>query len=330
MELQFKVLPAAKCTKKDVISAIDIYCKSVDSGSMTDTNQIKDYIWNSNNHNEESRTMFFYLLFGNENTVDGFAEFGYLPQNQVLVLDYLCTCKRNHVLFYNFYHMVIQEIEAKLKRKGQFIRYIITELSLKQANGKLLDADSNYFRQLLSTENYILLKYPYYQPPLFQYEQAQEFNLAMKLMSVDNSTPLTLDKEQYLSIINELYYSHYLSWYRNFQDGDQFEKKIDKIFLHIKNEIIADKKSNPIALVQCKLFDEGQCDKFTAENITLTSVKKKKWKKILTISSWVTLSILTFIVCFFFPFNNVISSICSFFTIIAGIISIIAVRKDIF
>ena len=45
--LQFSVLPAIKCPKKDVIAALDIYCKTVDQGSMTDTNQIKDYIWNS-------------------------------------------------------------------------------------------------------------------------------------------------------------------------------------------------------------------------------------------------------------------------------------------
>ena len=165
MLLQFKVIPAGKCPKKDVLEAIEIYCKTVDSGSMTDTNQIKDYIWNPKAHSHETRSMFFYLLYGNNDIVDGYAEFAYLPKNQVLVLDYLYTRQRNHVLFYNFYHMVIQEIEETLKKRGQFVRYIITELSLAQKDGKLIDADSNYFRHLLSNENYRLLKYPYYQPP---------------------------------------------------------------------------------------------------------------------------------------------------------------------
>lgn len=30
MVTQFEVIPAAKCSKRDVISALDIYCKSVD------------------------------------------------------------------------------------------------------------------------------------------------------------------------------------------------------------------------------------------------------------------------------------------------------------
>ena len=64
MLLQFKVVPAAKCPKKDVIAAIEIYCKTVDSGSMTDTNQIKDYIWNPKEHSQEPRTMFFICCMG--------------------------------------------------------------------------------------------------------------------------------------------------------------------------------------------------------------------------------------------------------------------------
>ena len=49
MIIQFEVIPAIKCSKKDVISAIDIYCKSVDTNSKTDTNEIKDYIEYYNN-----------------------------------------------------------------------------------------------------------------------------------------------------------------------------------------------------------------------------------------------------------------------------------------
>lgn len=41
MTLNFEVRLAAKCPKKDVITAIGIYSASVDSSSRTDTNQIK-------------------------------------------------------------------------------------------------------------------------------------------------------------------------------------------------------------------------------------------------------------------------------------------------
>lgn len=327
MLLEFKTVPATKCPKRDVITALDIYCKCVDTGSLTDTNQIKDYIWNAKTHSQEPRTMFFYLLYSGDNSVEGFSEFAYLPENQVLVLDYLCTRQRNHVMFYNFYHMAIQEIEESLKKTGQFIRYIITELSLAKVDGKLVDIDSNYFRHLLSNENFQLIKYPYYQPPLLQQEQEQEFNLAIKLNSVDDSSLLTLQTAKYLSIVRELYYAHYLAWFRNFP---QFDTIIDRLQSRIESEILLNKESGPITLVQCKLFEEGQCPKFTAENVTLPRVKRRMWKIRILIFAWILLTILTFLLCVIPTFSVVTTILCSFFTIIAGIISIASIRKDFF
>lgn len=324
--LQFNVLPASKCPKRDVLAAIDIYCKSVDQGSLTDTNQIMDYIWNFGSHIDEKRSMFFYILYDQKSDVIGFAEYAYLPHNQVLVLDYLCTKQRNHMLFYNFYHMVCQEITDTLKKKGQFIRYIITELSLSQKDGKLIDVDSNYFRHLLSNENYRLLKYPYYQPPLLKHEEATEFNIAIKLLSSDTND-FSLSQSQYLAIIKELYIAHYLAW---FQSDDSFEGIINGLLSRIENELPKNDPNDGIALIQCHLFDEGQCPKFTAENITIPREKKKKWKLIILIITWILLSIGTFILSVVPEFNKVSTNLCSFLTILAGIISLVSFKHELF
>lgn len=326
MLLQFNVLAASKCPKKDVIAALDIYCKTVDQGSLTDTNQIKDYIWNSKDHICENRSMFFYIFYDQENNVIGFAEYAYLPQNQVLVLDYLCTHQRNHMLFYNFYHMVLQEITEELKKRGQFIRYLITELSLKQKDGKLIDVDSNYFRHLLSNENFRLLKYPYYQPPLLKYDETEEFNIAIKLLSTDKGD-FTLSNTQYLSIIEELYISHYQEWYRN---DNSFESRINDLLLQIKSEISKNEDSNGIALIQCHLFEEGQCPKFTAENVTIPRERKKKLKSAFLVAIWILFSIGTFILCIVPCFNEVATVLCSFLTIIAGVTSVVSFRRELF
>ncbi len=326
MLLQFSILPASKCSKTDVIAALDIYCKTVDPGSLTDTNQIKDYIWNSKNHCNEKRIMFFYILYDQHNNVTGFAEYAYLPQNQVLVLDYLCTQQRNHMLFYNFYHMALQEITDTLKKKGQFIRYIITELSLNQREGKLVDQDSNYFRHLLSNENFRLLKYPYYQPPLLSFEKAEEYNIAAKLLST-NSNDFVLNKAQYLSIIEELYMAHYLEWFR----GDSsYSNVIDELLLRIRKEMPRNETSDGIALIQCHLFEEGQCPKFTAENVTIPRQRKRKWNAIFLVFTWTLLSILTFILCFIPELNKALAVICSFLTIIPGLISLVSFRRELF
>lgn len=327
MDLQFQTIPASKCPKKDVLAAIDIYCKTVDPGSITDTNQIKDYIWNAKSHSHEERTMFFYLLYSSDHKVEGFSEFAYLPQNQVLVLDYLCTRQRNHVLFYNFYHMVLQDIEGTLHSRGQFIRYAITELSLTKLDGKLADTDSNYFRHLLSNENYTLLKYPYYQPPLLEFEKAQEFNLAIKLFSSEERELLTLDKAQYLSIVRELYNQHYATWFHMRSD---FQLLINELLMQIEHEIIQNSESSPIALVQCALFEDGQCPKLSSENITLPRVKKKKWKGRFVVSLWIMLTVLTFAFCVIPQLSQIAAITCSFLTIIAGIISIVSFRREFF
>ena len=328
MIIRFRVAQASKCPQKDVVEALDIYCKSVDANSFTDTNQIKEYIWNHRKHNTEKRKMFFFLLYDQDENVIGFSEFGYLPENKVLVLDYLCTKQRNHVLFYNFYHMVLQEITELLKSSGCYIRYILTELSTNQLDGRLIDEDSNYFRHLLSNESFRLLKYPYYQPPLFPHEDAQEFNIAIKSLSME-SGHVSISQAQYLAIIRELFFSHYLRWYDNFLNTAKYKANIGKLLERIEKEIPSDIDSKSIAFIQCSLFEEGQCPKFTAENITIARQHKKKWKARASILVWTILSICTFALSVHPILSHISAVLCSFFTILAGIITVFSFRKEL-
>ena len=330
MTLQFRAVPAEKCPPRDVNAALDIYVHTVDIGSMTDTNQIKDYIWNPKKHKKESRKMFFYIFYGNDGAVQGFSEFAYLPKSNVLVLDYLCTRQKNHMLFYNFYHMALQDIEDKLRAKGEFVRFIITELSLRKIDEKLIDHDSNFFRHLLSNESYQLLKYPYYQPPLLPDEMPTEFNLSIKLLSAEAERSFILEKEQYLQIVHELYFAHYLDWHQNFEKGRHPEEKIKELFARIKQEIPQDKESEIIDLIQCKLYEDGQCPKFTAENITIPRLKKQKWRKRIVLCACVLFALLTFLVCIIPLFSKISTTMCSFLTIVAGIITAVSYRKELF
>lgn len=327
MELQFRIAPAAKCPQRDVIIALDIYSKTVDPDSFTDTNQIKDHIWNPDVHKKDRRTMFFYLLYDGRNSVAGYAEFAFLPENQVLFLDYLCTKTRNHLLFYNFYHMVVSEIEEILRKKGIYVRYVMTEFSLAKADDKLINVDSNYYRHLLSNEDFKLLRYPYYQPSLHKDDHPREFNLAIKLVSNDKQILFSLEKNQYLSIIKELYIEHYLAWYSSVP---QYDVMLEELLIRIEREIHEEKKGTAIELVQCSLFDEGQCPKYTADNITLPRVRKKILKTFFSILAWIILSVLTFIFILLPRFNSAVAAACSFFTIIAGIITILTYVRDSF
>ena len=330
LQIQFTVIPAYKCKEKDIIKSLDIYCQSVDEGSLTDTNQIKDYILNPKRHENENRSMFFYLLYGADNTVEGFAELGYLPKNQVLVLDYICTSKRSNVQFYSFYNLILQETEDTLKKQSKFIRYVLTELSLKQRDGKLIDRDSNYFRHLLSNENYHLLNLPYYQPPLSDNEEQQEFNLAIKLLSVDSDSLPGLSQEKYLSIVYELYYSHYLAWYQNYMPKETIEKVFDTLYKRIQSEFPVELQFKPFEMVQCYLFEDGQCPKLSVDNYTIPRIKKRKQKKFFITMFWFFFSVLTLIFCIFPPFSKYVLVACSFLTIVPGIISIFSLKTTFF
>lgn len=322
MTLSFEVRPADKCSKRDVIAAIGIYSESVDSSSRTDTNQIKHNIFDAKNHQTEQRDLFFYLFYGNDGSVEGFAEFAFLRKSAALIVDYLCTKERNHMLFYNFYHMVLYEIERELQKRGLFIEYIVTELSLTQVGGKLIDRDSNYFRHLLSNEDFKLLKYPYYQPPLQKDGKPEEFNLAIKRYTRDADGTFLLKKDKYLRIVEDIYTAHYLEWYRNDWDGEPYKKIVDELLSRIRSEFLPDTAPETIALVQCKLFEEGQCPKYEAENYTLSTGRKRKHGKVIIILVWLILSVITAMLCNFSIFAEWSARLCAFLTIIPGLISL--------
>lgn len=320
-----------KSSKRDVTKALDIYIQNVDEGSYTNTNQILDYIYNPQNHKSEPRKMFFYILYNMNGEVEGFSEFAYLPQNNVLVIDYICTINRSNVQFYCFYQMVKQEIEETLKKNGEHVKYYVTELSLNQVDGKLIDYDSNFFRHMLSNENYMKLPFPYYQPPLAEdIEDIQEFSLAISLNSNNATDAIFFKKDKYLQILKELYYSHYLDWFGNYCNRKEYVTLLDKIYAKISSEISEDGKGIELALVQCKLYEKGQCPKISIENITLPRLKKQRRKNIVTFSIWILFSALTFCVCVVPCLSEYTTVVCSFLTIIAGIISIITARKDLF
>ena len=116
-------------------------------------------------------------------------------------------------------------------------------------------------------------------------------------------------------------------WYRS---DDAFEPKINDLLVRIKNEILKNEASDGIALIQCHLFEEGQCPKFTAENVTIPRERKRKMKSAILVAIWILFSICTFILCIVPCFNEVTTVLCSFLTIIAGIISVISFRRELF
>jgi len=279
-EIKFSIKVAKKASKKDLAAALAIYVDSVDSNGITKTNEILYYIENSKI--DEKREMFFYVLY-NDSEVCGFAEAGYLHDVDAIIIDYLCTNPRNPTLFFNFYNLMISAIENSI---GKSSTYRITELTTTtNSENKLCDADSNYFRKMLSFENFKIVRAPYYCPSLClrKNEKEQEYNLAI------NGNLTSLSKSAFLAIVKSLYYDHNLTWYLKFDEdlSNEAVVHIDYLFKKVQDEL--SKKDvvydAEFLLVNCKIYDEGNCTHVDTQNITRKRRLKKRFRRFLLLSA---------------------------------------------
>lgn len=327
MNVCYNIKNAYKAKQSDLIKALSIYAKTADKFAQTDTNQIMDYI--SKKYNE-NRVMFFFVLYLN-GEVCGFAEYAYLKENKVLMLDYLCTENRNHTLFYNFYQMIFEEINRILNSKKLFIEFIVTELSLLKHGKKLIEKDSNYFRQILSFEQFHILNIPYKQPYLGKKLEFFEYSLAIKANCYEDISHI-YNKNFYMSLISEIYKEHYLQWYLHYTDNKKelIEAFNDNIAL-LNKEYPSEAYVEEIYSVNCRLFDKGICNQIKPETITLSKQRKKNIKKYLVCTIWILLSISSILLCYFqdeLSITKYISTFVNAITMITGIIALLPSKKN--
>lgn len=327
MEINYRIKSVTSVKDRDLTKALDIYIHSVDEQSDTSTSEIRTYIQDKY---QEDRQMFFYILYAN-NQVVGYAEYGYLSKTHVLFIDYICTNPRNHTYFYNFYHMLFEDISERLQRKSQYIKYIVTELSLKKDNDDIyIDKDSNYFRQLLTMEEFKILKAPYYQPALnsLNVEHPLEFNIAIKPLINGVFKNTNLEKEFYLDLIKDIYYNHYALWYKHFMDSNIVDNHLNILLKRIEKEFPNEIVIDDITLVNCVLFQNGLCKQVNTENITLKKERTKALKLWLARIMGLAFAVITFVACCIDSLGDGVAIVCSFLTIISALISIMQFMKE--
>lgn len=327
MDANYSIKLIKSVKSKDLTEALDIYIHTIDEGSETSTIQIRDYIQNKYN---DKREMFFYILYVNTAVV-GFAEYGYLPQSEVLLIDYICTKPRNHTYFYNFYHMLFEDISELLKKKSHYIKYIVTELSLKKdSENKYIDVDSNYYRQLFTMEGFKILRTPYYQPYCNMKGELSisDFNLVIKPL-INGLFPKTyIDAIFYQELMADIYMNHYAAWYEKYINPNDVDQFFTNLLDKVKKEFTNNIEISDITLVNCTLFQKGLCQQVSTENITL------KKKQIYYAKQWairilcVIFSALTYFFCYFKHFDSIETFICSLLTILSSVISLWQFMKE--
>ena len=304
MDANYSIKLIKSVKNKDLTEALDIYIHTVDEGSETSTVQIRDYIQNKYN---DKREMFFYILYVN-NVVVGFAEYGYLPQSEILLIDYICTRPRNHTYFYNFYHMLFEDISEFIKKKNCYIKYIITELSLKKDNqNKYIDIDSNYYRQLFTMEGFKILRSPYYQPYCNMKGELSisDFNLVIKPL-INGLFPKTnIDAIFYQEIMTDIYMNHYAAWYEKYMNPNDVNQFFTNLLDRVKKEFTNKIEIDDITLVNCTLFQKGLCQQVSTENITLKKKRLSYAKQWIIRILCVLFSFATCFFCYFKRFDSI-------------------------
>jgi len=328
MQADFKIKRITTINDTDLIKALDIYLRTVDEDAVTSTTQIRDYIQNKYT---DRRKLYFYILYSDKKVV-GFAEYAYLQDTEMLFIDYLCTCPRNHTYFYMFYHMLYEDISADLKKENFFVRYIVTELSLKKNISKeYIDVDSNYFRQLLSAEQFRILKTPYYQPYYNVNNELSlvEYNLAVS-PQINGMYPHTsVDKVFYSSLIKDIYINHYSAWYEKFLDQNKVRSDYNNLIEKVISEL-TEVKIDDISSVNCSLFLQGLCKQVNIENITLKKRIKKVIIQTFSLIIGLLLSVVTFFLCYMEYNGSFITVLCAFLTIVASSISLFQFLQERF
>lgn len=321
MDVNYRIKQVKSVKDKDLIEALDIYLHTIDEDSETSTSQIRDYIQNKY---DDTRKMLFYILYAND-VIVGFAEYGYLPYSKVLLIDYICTKPRNHTYFYNFYQMLLEDITELLKKNNYYIKYIVTELSLKKDNeNKYIDVDSNYFRQLLTVEGFKILRIPYYQPycNMKQELSLKDFNIAIKPLINGVFTKTNIDDIFYQEMMTDIYLNHYATWYEKYMDAQKVDQFFNDLLHRVKKEFTGNIEIDNITLVNCVLFEKGLCQQISTENITLKKKRTyyiKQW--IIRILS-VLFSVATGAFCYFKYFDSAVAFLCSLLTIISSSVSL--------
>lgn len=67
-------------------------------------------------------------------------------------------------------------------------------------------------------------------------EEVQKFSLALSLNTNNTTDTESSKKSTYLKILKELYYSHYLGWFGNYCNREEYSAVLDKIYAKILNE----------------------------------------------------------------------------------------------
>lgn len=251
----YKIKLFGSSSDKDFIKALKIYNDIIPAETKTSTNEITTYV---DKKSDDNRDMYFFGLYFNDEVI-GYVESGYLKITKTLVIDYFVLKEQFNYnsIFYPLFSLFQKFFSDNLID----IEYFVAEVSVKTL-GQNVDKESYYLRKLLQAEDFRLIDLPYPQPRLGDNNYESNFNL--RLMIKSTSSIYEIRNQTFMSIIEDIYINHYLSWYSSFlipAKIEDYQKHIDNLITSIKTNLNPDEKIrlNVLPIGTCEYYMTTQC-----------------------------------------------------------------------
>lgn len=255
LQSMYKIKLFSSSSDKDFIKALKIYNDTIPAEIKTSTNEITTYV---DKKSDANRDMYFFGLYFNDEVI-GYVESGYLKITKTLVIDYFVLKEQFNYnsVFYPLFSLFQKFFSDNLID----IEYFVVEVSVETVEQNV-NKESYYLRKLLQAEDFRLIDFPYPQPKLG--DNNYESNCDLRLMIKSMSSVYEIRNQTFMSIIEDIYINHYLSWYTSFLIPPQIENyqnHIDNLISTIKNNLNPDKKIrlNVLPLGTCEHYMTTKC-----------------------------------------------------------------------
>lgn len=254
LEQKYAIKLLTSTKDRDYIDAIRIYIDAIPADVRTNTNEIATFV---NSQDDTYRRMYFFAL-QHQGSVIGYAQFAYLKQDKILFLDYIAfrTEYKVNSAFYPFMSI----ISMFFHDAGIEFDYYVTELGL-QNSGNSIDTDSLFLRKVLTVEDFNAVAAPYRQPELGI--NRQETCVDAQLYIKTSSSIRSLPTETYFRIVHNIYFQHYLSWYKKVLSSteiEQYEAALKNQYDQIVNQLSGKNRVELLDAVasNCRYYS-GRC-----------------------------------------------------------------------
>lgn len=246
----FKIKRFQSSDDRDFIKALKIYNDTIPVETKTDTNEITYFL---DLKEKRSREMFFFGLYYNDDII-GYIESAYLSQTKTIVLDYITLKNEFNIngIFYPLFSLFQQYFSENLIDYD----YIVTEVSVRSIEENV-DKESYYSRKLLQAEDFRIIDIPYPQPLLGLNNFESNFDLRLMIKSLNSIVNLKADT--FKAIVKDIYYNHYLDWYKTFISDED----VAKYKIHISEQLEKiDNNLKQLETIRLNELPAGVCQHF--------------------------------------------------------------------